>query len=336
MTSTSALVEQVLSGTNRSLQLMAAGGVLPVPANELIPLQIRLARSADEEIAYTARTSLRNQTPNILANFLAEEASQAVLTFFALEVDEPIVLQTILQRRDVSRSLLKAIAPSLAPELQEILLLRQDAIVEEPEILDALGSNPHLSLFARRRIAEYREHLIPREVHGPAFAPVQEATEEEAQASIAEVREIHPDQGEVEDHTGLTEMQIRLLPVPVRMRLTRGASPKMRAILVRDPNPNVAVACFAGNKFNDREVEQICHNRNSHEEILALICRNRQWMARYAIIAALTRNPRTPIGIAVRLVPRLSVRDLRDLRRDRNVPDPVRKTADRLYKIKVK
>ena len=337
MTTTAALVEEVLSGGDRDLQLMAAGGILPVPTHELIPLQIRLAQSQDAEIAQRALSALRSQTPKILASYLSEEATPAVLSFFALEVETPLVLQTILQRRDVPRQLLKAVASSLSPDLQEILLLRQDALVEEPTILDALEQNPHLSLFSRRRVAEYRQHLIPREGRSEEVAdPVKEATEEEAQAAILEVKEIHPEDGELEENTGLTEAQIRLLPVPVRMKLTRGASVKMRAVLVRDPNVNVAQACFQSNRFSDREVEAISQNRNSHEEILAIICRNRQWMSRYAIIHGLARNPRTPVGIAVKLVARLSVRDLRDLRRDRNVPDAVRKNADRMYGIKLK
>ena len=49
---------------------------------------------------------------------------------------------------------------------------------------------------------------------------------------------------------------------------------------------------------------------------------------------ALIFNPRTPLPTAMRLIPRLSVRDLKDLGRDRNVPDAVRSTALRLYRIK--
>jgi len=337
MTTGAALVQEVLSSGDRGLQLMAAGGVLPVATNELIPLQIHLAQSQDSEIAQTALTALRTQTPKILASYLSEEAAPSVLSFFALEVETPLVLQTILQRRDVPRQLLKAVASSLSPDLQEILLLRQDALVEEPTILDALEQNPRLSIFSRRRVAEYRQHLIPRErKEDEARELVEEATEEETLEAIEAVKEALPADGELEENTGLTDAQIRLLPVPVRMKLTRGASFKMRSILVRDPNVQVARSCFNANKFSDREVEGICNNRNSHDEILAIICRNRQWMSRYAIILGLAKNPRTPVGIAVKLVARLSVRDLRDLRRDRNVPDPVRKNADRMYRIKLK
>jgi hypothetical protein len=40
------------------------------------------------------------------------------------------------------------------------------------------------------------------------------------------------------------------------------------------------------------------------------------------------------VALALRLVPRLAVRDLRFLSRDHNVADPVRTLAQRLYRIK--
>jgi len=49
----------------------------------------------------------------------------------------------------------------------------------------------------------------------------------------------------------------------------------------------------------------------------------------------LVQNPRTPVVFSLRLVSRLSVRDLRDMGRDRNIPDVVRSTALRLYRIKL-
>ena len=59
-------------------------------------------------------------------------------------------------------------------------------------------------------------------------------------------------------------------------------------------------------------------------------------MRKYRIVRALVANPRTPVGLAVRLTARLSVRDLRSMSRDRNIADPVRAAALRLYRIKLK
>jgi hypothetical protein len=48
------------------------------------------------------------------------------------------------------------------------------------------------------------------------------------------------------------------------------------------------------------------------------------------------KNPKTPLPISLKLVNRMAVKDLRDLSRDKNVPDAVRSTSLRLYRIKQK
>ncbi|MGH9363457.1 MAG: hypothetical protein ACRD2T_16225, partial [Thermoanaerobaculia bacterium] len=56
--SQASLVEQVRSGANRQLQRLAADGLLPLAPEELIPLQVSLARGADAELARAATDSL--------------------------------------------------------------------------------------------------------------------------------------------------------------------------------------------------------------------------------------------------------------------------------------
>ena len=136
--------------------------------------------------------------------------------------------------------------------------------------------------------------------------------------------------------TGLTEGQIRLLPVPVRIKLSRGASRTLRGILIRDTNVNVALSILANNALSDEEVEQVARSRVVVDDVLVQISRHREWMSKYPIINALVGNPRTPLNISVRLVPRLGVRDLRNLTQNRNVPDAVRTMARNLYSVRTR
>ncbi|MEO1086139.1 MAG: hypothetical protein AAFY88_18015 [Acidobacteriota bacterium] len=46
------------------------------------------------------------------------------------------------------------------------------------------------------------------------------------------------------------------------------------------------------------------------------------------------KNPKAPLPIALKLLPRMAVRDLRDLAKDRNVAEGVRQTALRLYQAR--
>ncbi len=325
------LIEQVRSGGNVELRRLAASGLLPLPPEELIPLQIELARSADSEIAKLADGALAALDPRMLARLVDHTPAFEVLAFCADRLRHPVVLEAILRRRDVPRPLLVVMARWLPADMQEILILRQDAIVEEPAILEALEENPQITVYTHRRILEYRQHLLPR------AAIVQEIPEisEEAFVAAIEAVKVEPAAGEFDDLTGLSEGQIRLLPVPARMRLTRGASKTLRNILIRDPVAQIALGVIANNGIPDTEAEQIARNRAVCEEVLAMIASRREWISKYPIIKALVQNPRTPVVFSLRLVPRLSVRDLRDMGRDRNIPDVVRSTALRLYRIKL-
>jgi hypothetical protein len=70
------------------------------------------------------------------------------------------------------------------------------------------------------------------------------------------------------------------------------------------------------------------------DDVFQIMARNERWLQKYPVMAAMAKNPRVNVGVAVRLLPRLSVRDLRALRRDYNVSQQVRKSADHLYKVK--
>ncbi|HVT59786.1 MAG TPA: hypothetical protein VHR45_15470 [Thermoanaerobaculia bacterium] len=356
------LVAEVLSGTNRELLELAARGLLPLPPEQLIPLQVRFARGPDRDLARRASESLKSMDPRVAAPFLARQATPQELSFFAAEVSHPLIVETILQRRDVPRPLLVDLARRLPGDLQEVLLLRQDAILEKPEILSALAGNRQVTPYSLRRIAEYREHLLPRaqaagerrglaaQAAAAGHAVAEETlSEEELASQIEAVRKLSlvPDSStsgaaaesessEVEEKTGLTEGQIRMLPVPSRIRLSRGASRFMKNVLLRDTNAQVAIAVINHNNFAEQEMEQVARSRLVLEAVLEEIAKKREWVGRYSVCKALVQNPKTPISVSVRLLPRLSPRDLRATGRDRNVPDAVRSNALRLYTIKQK
>ena len=336
------LVEEVLSGENPELQLLVAQGLFPLPADQLIALQVALAGATDSELAAEARKSLLEVEPRIAANVIreaeeAEEAERQVIAFYASQPSHPVILEAILRKRKVAAEILEDLARNLPTELQEILLLRQDAIVEHPPILDSLEDNPQLSAYASRRIKEYREHLLPRMKEAapeePEAVEAPEVSDGDVVEAVLEARD-KPGEGEQDESTGLSEAQIRTLPVPVRLKLTRGASRSLRNILIKDSNPMVARAVLFGNAISDSEIEQIANSRVVKDEVLETIGMSRQFTRKYSVVHALVRNPRSPVGMAVRFVPRLAVRDLNMLRRDHNVSEAVRSTAARLYRIK--
>ena len=113
-----------------------------------------------------------------------------------------------------------------------------------------------------------------------------------------------------------------------------GIAYSMRSRSSRPGITSAAVAVLYNSGLNDQEVELIASSRNVFDEVLDIISKRREWIRKYAVAKALVKNPRTQLATAIQLVPRMMMRDLRDLSRDRNVPDGVRTTAKRLYHAK--
>jgi hypothetical protein len=334
----SPLVAQALSGSNRQLTLLAARGMLPLAPEELVPLQVALAGGGDAEIAEAAVGSLKGIEPRFLVPFLSREAPPEVQAWFAFNTRDREVVETLIRRRDVPGDVLMYLAPQLGADLQEVLLLRQDRITAEPQLLEALESNPQLTNYSQRRIKEYRDHLLggagaAAAQARAAAAAVVEAQDQEVQEAIAHVRALPPD-GEIEEQTGLSEGQIRQLPVNVRLKLARQCPRTMRQFLVRDTSALVAVAVVQSNPITDTEIEQIVRSRSVVPEVLDYIAKQRSWIGKYPVLVGLVNNPRTPLNVALPLLSRVSVRDLRIMAKDRNLPDAVRSSAMRLYRVK--
>jgi hypothetical protein len=117
------------------------------------------------------------------------------------------------------------------------------------------------------------------------------------------------------------------LSVIERVKMALRGTREQRGVLVRDPNKVVAVAVLSSPKLNATEVENYARMGSVQEEVLRVIGASRHWTKHYPIAAALVRNPKTPLAIAMPLVMRLNERDLRLVARDRNVPDGVRASA---------
>jgi hypothetical protein len=329
------LVDQVRDGNNRQLQLLAADGLIPVERAELLRLQVWLACSDDPEIASRAGTALGRVEPQVLANAAADVDPETLDTLVEV-IAHPLVLEVALQRRDVLVDTLHRLAGWIPPELQEILLVRQEDLRRHPQILDALEANPYLTPYTTRVLREYRDYLLPQR-------PISRVVDDEELADVTDemmaraisAAAIHiPSKGDFDETTGLTENQIRGLPLAMRVKLAYGASKTLRNILLKDPSPQVAITALNRSAISDREIEQLCQSRVVSEEVLTEVARHREWIGKYRIMLTVVKNPRTPVNISTKLVIRLATRDLKVLAVDRNVPDSVRAKARVLYRQK--
>jgi hypothetical protein len=139
-----------------------------------------------------------------------------------------------------------------------------------------------------------------------------------------------PNTDEVEDDKddeGTALQRLAKLNVPQKVQRATKGSREERAILIRDPNKMIAMAVLSSPKLTVTEIEGFARAGNVGEDCLRTIAMTRAWMKNYNVVAALTRNPKTPLALSMNLLSRLTEKDLRTLSTDRNVPDVLRVSA---------
>ena len=121
----------------------------------------------------------------------------------------------------------------------------------------------------------------------------------------------------------------KTLTLGERKSLARGGRTHLLQHLMRDPDAQVIRILLGNPRLTERDVVFIAARRPVRGDVLKAVFRSR-WVARYHVRRALVMNPYTPSDLAVRLVPTLSIPDLRAVAGDPHLGDPVRAQAEAL------
>jgi hypothetical protein len=132
-----------------------------------------------------------------------------------------------------------------------------------------------------------------------------------------------------------TLVKISRMNVAQRVKTAFLGNKEERMILIRDASKVVQNAVLSSPKLSDPEVELFAAAKNVNENVLREISRNRRFMKSYNVMRNLATNPRCPLDLSLTLIKNLLVFDLKSLRQSKNVPDTLRKVADKLYREKM-
>ena len=326
----------------------AARGFLAMAQEDLVAVLAFLSSYSDQEIAALARRSLSELPSKIVLTFAQDpQISSDHLRLLATATEDTVVLEAVLRHRATSDETVSLLARNVAPYLQDVIVTNQERIIRHPEILNSLLTNATLSNDVRRRALEVREEFFDKQERLEVLRQEQEVREGEQAAADAEEQAILdllaaaaeiegtpesepilPPMADPADASVLT--RILKMNVAQRVRLAFKGDKTERGILIRERNKLVATAVVRNPRLSDTEIEGFASSKNLDDEVLRLIGRNRQWMAKYPIMRALIKNPKAPIGIVLPLVSRLTLKDLQSLSKDRGVSEVVRRTAFKL------
>jgi hypothetical protein len=219
-----------------------------------------------------------------------------------------------------------ALAPRALEQVALLAMLTEDGDAEVRGAAEAtLASIPNESMagfLGRSDVPEgLRDFFRGRGIEPLAGGDASDEPLVDAEAAAAEGTPASDD--EEADQQSITQ-KLALLGVAERMKAAMKGSKSERAILIRDPNKLVSAAVLSSPKLSDSEVENFAKLANVSEEILRTIGMNRGWIKNYGVVAALTKNPKTPLAVSMRFVQRLTERDLKMIALDRNLQEPLK------------
>jgi len=334
------------------IRRFAARGVLPLDFADRMRALFAVLRDPDSSIEAAAAATFTRIPPDDLADFLrASDVNPVEIDTIAKRTDDVIVLERVVRHRNVSDATLSALARTVTGTAQEALIVNQARLLQNPSLIDALFENPELTADSRRILNELKEEFFEKEAkrrearrrgkEKPVKPVEPESIIETPQGAVEgagewgeePTAEAPPSAVEPEVPPGAEELFIRIsrMTVPERVKLALTGGREERRFLIADVSRIVGFAVLRARGLTITEVEGFCSMRHLDHDIFSKIATTRDWIRRPLIALALVRNPKVPLTISLPLIKRLQMRELRNIARDRNLPEAVRVMARKIY-----
>jgi hypothetical protein len=355
-------------GVPLAVRQSAARGVLPVGQEELLGILVYLRNDPEEEVRETARQTLANEYSDDLLKRIAESntAPVEVLEYFGQPPFRSLeLLEALIQNKTTPDSTIASLAAQVDASLMEVILINLMRLLRSPFILDALEGNPNQTPDLTRRLREIREEFFEKR---NTFIPIHrtradegilaESTDGSEPAKESTAVTVYSEElRDGEDPASLTvqsladdgyesfaDMQeeerlstiqkIARMTVAERVQTALKGNREERIILIRDANRIVSAAVLDSPKLSDSEAEAIALMKNVSQEVLRAVGAKREFAKNYTVIHNLAKNARTPIATSLGLLNRILTSDLRALARNKNVPEVLRKSAQRQVQVR--
>ncbi|HEX7487709.1 MAG TPA: hypothetical protein VF341_02290 [Anaeromyxobacteraceae bacterium] len=254
---------------------------------------------------------------------------------------ELVLLNSATRDETVAR-----LAPVVSQPLAELVRQNELRLLRHDDIIRGLCSNPSALASTVDGACEFcvRNGLtlldVPqlveahKRIHGvdPTAKPPEDTAHQLMQDYAAELgQEAQPDgQAEtpVEEQKKLNMTQrVLRMSVSEKIKLATLGNKEARTLLLRDSNKLVCVAAVTSPRITDGEVMVLANSRTLNSDVLRYIYSNREYLKIYAIKMSIVKNPKVPLPTALKFMYTLQEKDIKDLARDRNVPQTIQAQA---------
>jgi len=306
------LVDALRHGrATRERKMAVCSGGAHLPAADRAEILAVLAHDADEVVANRAQDALLSQPMESIVEALARETALPPLFAYAAKnlADKHGIGDAMARNRNCAAEYLVPIARSLSAESVQILMEELDRVSESPALAGALEHCNSVTAEQKAQLHELRGTAID---HGAL-----------AEAAL----EAEPDLGRRQ-----TLLQrLATMTVAQRVQFAIKGGSEARRTLIRDSNKVVQRAVLQSPRLTEQEVEAFASMSSLTDEILRLIAKNRNFRKNYIVVRNLMNNPKTPLDVSLHMLPILNALDLKRLCTNKNIPETLRSTANKLH-----
>ncbi len=334
------------------LRMMAAKGLVPLSPSDMLGALFMLMYDNDENVRDTAGRTAAGLPDRIVSSGFRDEAvSPHVLGWF-LEVffEKDAYAEMLIFNASTPDEAVASIASRCGKSLSEIIGQNQLRLLRHDDIIRELAKNPlaqgalidNVCDFAVRNgqvlldVPQMKEARI--RLFGPTEADLPPPVVDTAESIIAEFKVAGDGANAtvpLDEGKRLTLAQkIQKLSVAEKIKLASKGNKEVRTMLIRDSNKLVCTAVIRSPRLTDAEVLTQAQNRVCNEEVLRIICGNREWVRQYPIKLALIKNPKVPAVISMKFLSSVHDTDVKNLARDKNVSGAVQMMAKKMLSKK--
>ena len=298
----------------RKIAVCSTGAHIP-PVDRVEILAV-LTHDPDEMISTRAHEALLSAAPETFVEALKRESALPALFTYAAKnlAGNAAAIEAMLGNRNCGGNFLAPLVAHFSPAQVQALIEELDRISSSPALLLALEHSAALTAEQKNTLQELRSTAVLGDDKSLAEAAAEAEPDHQRRQTLLQ--------------------QIARMTVSQRVQFAMKGGADARRTLIRDGSKVVQRAVLQSPRLTDQEVESFASMANLTDEILRLIASNRAFRKNYVVVRNLMNNAKTPLDVSLHMLPLLNPADLKKLSMNKNVPDTLRSSAQKLMRVR--
>lgn len=303
------------------LALAKGEGTEELTPDDAVTVLFVLCYDKDSEISVEAKRRFEGLSAPYVLKALEEKLDPLVIKrLVALHADSEAVMIMAALNEGIDDAVLSSIVEKGPEEVVSLMLEDRERLVKNPRLVAALEKNPLTPINALKELKGGTAREVPKAVP----APIPTTGEKEVLKELVDDKDFKK---VVEEQNVFKIVQNLSMGQKIKLALTGNKS--ARELLSKDSNKIIAVSVLKNPRITEDEVIRLTASKNTTEDMLREIGRNKDWVKSYTVKFGMVTNPKTPLSISVKLLDHLYEKDLSKLARSKNIPSVLASTARR-------